>query len=29
LHTEVKPRLPFADLICEHKPENCGNKILL
>ena len=29
LHTEVKPRFPFADLVCEHKPENCGNKIVL
>ncbi len=29
LHTEVKPRFPFADLVCEHRPENCENKIVL
>lgn len=29
LHTEVKPRFPFADFVVEHKPENCENKVIL
>lgn len=29
LHTEVKPRFPFADFASVWKPENCENKIML
>ena len=28
LHTEVKPRFPFADFEWKHKPENCENKVV-